>query len=366
MPKTSLRTPADVVAAAAALLGFAPTNSVVVYMLHRDPSDELIVRCAIRFDITVTAAQAANFPATCNLRPVDNHAAILLAVCDERFDQHAHTVLDTLRDALDNVGIPVIRRIMTRDVTTEGQWLDPDSGAHGPTYPYTDALLTTQRILAGDRISRRRRDIEAEFAPIEPAPPVALGDHGELVTTTAEEIADALNGYPSAEPCPRGPASSSPPSLRPRRHARPGSRPSTGRGGPVDPHRTPPARRAPRRSPYRRRRLLLPARRRGACRYRHQHRARGSPGDRHRAASAGRAVVQRAASGHAPAADPPGHRRPRIQTRPGLVRAGARLAPPPRVGRAPFFFRSVWRRRAPRDRRTGHLTAAEIRSPSPF
>ena len=69
MPKTSLRTPADIVAAAAALLGFAPTNSVVVYMLHRDPTDELIVRCAIRFDITVTADQAANFPATCNLRP---------------------------------------------------------------------------------------------------------------------------------------------------------------------------------------------------------------------------------------------------------------------------------------------------------
>lgn len=202
MPKTSLRTPADIVAAAAALLGFAPTNSVVVYMLRRDPADELIVRCAIRFDITVTADQAANFPATCNLRPVDNHAAILLAVCDERFDQHAHTVLDTLRDALDNVGIPVIRRIMTRDVTTEGQWLDPDSGHHGPTYPYTDSLLTTQRILAGDRISRGRSDIEAEFAPIEPAPPVALGDHGELVTATAEEIADALNGYPISRTLP--------------------------------------------------------------------------------------------------------------------------------------------------------------------
>ena len=94
MPTTALRTPADIVAAAAGLLGFAPTNSIVAYMLRRDTNDDLLVRCAIRFDVTITTEQAANFPATCNLRPADNHAAVLLAVCDERHDRHALTVLD--------------------------------------------------------------------------------------------------------------------------------------------------------------------------------------------------------------------------------------------------------------------------------
>ena len=84
MPTTGLRTPADIIGAAAGLLGFAPTNSIVAYMLHRDTSHGLIVRCAIRFDVTISIEQAANVPATCNLRPDTNHAAILLAVCDEQ------------------------------------------------------------------------------------------------------------------------------------------------------------------------------------------------------------------------------------------------------------------------------------------
>jgi Domain of unknown function (DUF4192) len=196
MPTTALPTPADIVAAAAGLLGFAPTNSIVAYMLHRDPNDGLLVRCAIRFDVTITTAQVANFPATCNPRPVDSHAAVLLAVCDERHNPHAVAVLDALRGALSTAGIPVVRRIMTRDVTNEGQWYDPDTGACGPTYPYTDSLVTAQRILAGDRVSNGRSEIEAEFAPIAPAPPVLIGDHGDLVVTTADEISDALNGHP--------------------------------------------------------------------------------------------------------------------------------------------------------------------------
>lgn len=202
MHTTALRTPADIVAAAAGLLGFAPTNSIVAYMLHRDPNDGLLVRCAIRFDVTITTAQAENFPATCNLRPVDNHAAVLLAVCDERYNPHAVAVLDALRGALSTAGIPVVRRIMTHDVTTDGQWYDPDTGACGPTYPYTDSLVTAQRILAGDRVSNGRSEIEAEFAPIAPAPPVLIGDHGDLVVTTAEEISDALNGHPISRTLP--------------------------------------------------------------------------------------------------------------------------------------------------------------------
>jgi len=203
MPTTTLRTEADIVAAAAALLGFAPTNSIVAYMLHRDPNTgDMLVRTAIRCDVSITSHQAANFPATCNLRPETNHAAVLLAVCDQPHEWHALTVLDALRVALSAAGIPVLRRIMTRDVTTEGQWYDPDSGATGPTYPYTDSLVTAHRVLGGDRVSAGRSDIEAEFAYLPPAPPMALGDHGELVITAAQEIADALEGHPISRTLP--------------------------------------------------------------------------------------------------------------------------------------------------------------------
>lgn len=197
MPTTTLRTAADIVAAAAALLGFAPTNSIVAYMLHRQPAaGAMAVRTAIRFDVTISAEQAANFPATVNLRPETSHAAVLLAVCDQAHEWHALTILDTLRVALIEAGIPVLRRIITRDVTTEGQWYDPDSGATGPTYPYTDSLVTAHRVLGGDRVSPRRSEIEAEFDYLPPAPPMALGDRGALVIQVAEEIADALQGQP--------------------------------------------------------------------------------------------------------------------------------------------------------------------------
>ncbi|WP_204806031.1 DUF4192 domain-containing protein [Mycobacterium riyadhense] len=197
MSTTTLRTEADIVAAAAALLGFAPTNSIVAYMLHRAPNTgDMVIRTAIRFDVTVSVEQAANFPTTVNLRPETSQAAVLLAVCDQPHEWHALTVLDALRVALHAAGIPVLRRIMTRDVTTEGQWYDPDSGATGPTYPYTDSLVTAHRVLGGDRVSPGRSDIEAEFAYLPPAPPMALGDHGELVIEVAQEIADALEGQP--------------------------------------------------------------------------------------------------------------------------------------------------------------------------
>jgi len=202
MPKVALTTPADVVAAAAGLLGFAPTNSVVAYMLRRDIIDGLLVRCAIRFDVAITTEQAARFPATCNLRAADNDGAILLAVCDEPHNRHALAVLDALRDAFNTAGITVLRRIMAHDVTAAGQWYDPDRDEYGPTYPYTHSLVTVERILGGDRVSPDRSDIQDEFAPIEPAPPVVTGDHGQLLITTAQEVADALDGHPISRTLP--------------------------------------------------------------------------------------------------------------------------------------------------------------------
>ena len=40
----ALRTPADIVAAAPGLLGFVPTNSIVVYLLAQHPTTGLGVR----------------------------------------------------------------------------------------------------------------------------------------------------------------------------------------------------------------------------------------------------------------------------------------------------------------------------------
>ena len=106
---------------------------------------------------------------------------------------------------------------MTHDVTAEGQWYDPDTGECGPTYPYTDSLITAQRILSGDRVSRGRSDIEAEFAthrrPRRPSPSATTASSSSPPPKRSPTRSTAT---PSAAPCPPAPASSSPPTSRVR------------------------------------------------------------------------------------------------------------------------------------------------------
>jgi hypothetical protein len=193
-------TNADLVAATAALLGYAPTNSVIAIMLQNDTAGETSIRCAMRLDVRVTAEQAAQFPTICNLRASDNSAAILLVICDPDYDVRARIIIDTMRDTLQAVGIPVTRRLLTRDVATPGEWIDPDTGQRGPTYPYTDSLLAAERVAAGRRIGRSRRDIEREFDTIDPAPPIKIGNPSDLAGCTLEEITAILAGHQSASP----------------------------------------------------------------------------------------------------------------------------------------------------------------------
>lgn len=189
-----LGAPADVIAAATPLLGFIPTDSVVAYLLATEPDGTPIIKVTIRCDITISADQATNFARTCHLDADKYDGALLLAVCGADLDDHAAVVLDGIRDSLTAAGITVRRRLTTRDVTAAGTWTDPDTGATGDTYPYTDSLLTAQRIHDGAILTAQRRDIVAEFDPITPAPAVAVGDHDVLVYTTMEEISDALTG----------------------------------------------------------------------------------------------------------------------------------------------------------------------------
>ncbi|KPN46865.1 DUF4192 domain-containing protein [Mycobacterium intracellulare] len=200
MTETFFATPADAIAAVPALIGFTPTNSVVAYMLRHDINHGLAVRSTIRFDVTITAEQATAFPATCNLHATDTPAAILIVICGEAHDTHARIVLDALRDALREAGIHVLLRLHTRNVTDAGQWLNLDTAECGPTYPYTDAILTAHQVHNGERISACRADIEAEFDPITPAPPVEIGEHCELVASTSEEIAEILSGHRHPSP----------------------------------------------------------------------------------------------------------------------------------------------------------------------
>ncbi|WP_375486580.1 DUF4192 family protein, partial [uncultured Mycobacterium sp.] len=170
-PVITLHSPADILAAIPALVRFVPDNSVVALMFsHASGGQVLDVRCAIRFDLTISVAQAAAFPETCGLSAEHNAAALLAAICEPGLDRHARQVLNTARAALHYAGIPVLKMLTTASLTEPGQWVDPDTGEHGPTIPYTDSVLYGRAAVDRVVINASRRDIEAEFAPTEPAP----------------------------------------------------------------------------------------------------------------------------------------------------------------------------------------------------
>ncbi|KQH80011.1 hypothetical protein AO501_12525 [Mycobacterium gordonae] len=200
MSHTDLRTPADLLAACPALLKYVPTNSIVIYLGQLPPEGGIRVRDVLRFDITVTTDQAANFLTVYAPRPDRYDTAIVLAICEQRHDTHARYLLDTVRDTLQSNAIPVLRRLYARDVTNCGQWLDADTGEHGATYPYTDSLHTARLVHDGTPIHPSHAQIAATFDHLPPAPPVALGDHGGLVIDTFEDIAAILIGGPHVDP----------------------------------------------------------------------------------------------------------------------------------------------------------------------
>jgi hypothetical protein len=196
----SLRTNADVVAMAAPLLGYAPTDSVLAYMLRIDDDGTTVVRFVWRLPVLATTEQAARMAQTLNLHAADNHGAILLAICDPSDDTHALALLEALRNTFHGAAIPVQRRLLTRTVSEPSYWLDVDTGERGSTYPYTDSELAAQAVSEGRRIARSRAELDEEFSPTEPAPLRSIGDISHLLADTVAEITAILAGQRTPAP----------------------------------------------------------------------------------------------------------------------------------------------------------------------
>jgi Domain of unknown function (DUF4192) len=198
-PELSFASPAELLAALPYLLGFVPKDDLVVVMLGPSspiPS-HLPVRAAIRCPITITRRQAQHLPRTCGLPADEFRAAVLIAVCDADRDQHALTVLNAVRAALQKRDIPVLRMLTTRSITEAGVWLDPDTGARGHTVAFTDSPATAVAVLHGRVIAASTDDIEREFSTAEPALEMNLEaqDLPALIADTAYDLHRVITGY---------------------------------------------------------------------------------------------------------------------------------------------------------------------------
>jgi hypothetical protein len=202
-PELSFATATELLAALPHLLGFVPADDLVALMLgpSQDPL-RVPARAAIRCPITITDEQAQRFPATCNLTADQFPAAVLIAVCEADREERAVALLNTVRIAMHERGIAVLRMLTTHSVTRATQWVDPDTGARGDTIAFTDSPATALGVLQGRLIAPSRADIQREFATIEPAPAfdAEAQDLPALIADTAYDLHRIITG--SGEPSP--------------------------------------------------------------------------------------------------------------------------------------------------------------------
>jgi hypothetical protein len=187
-----LSTVADLLGTITPMLGFVPTDSIVVYLLRTRDTETVIVSIA-RIDadspIDTTAATIRDL----NLPAMGVNAVMIAAICEHN-DPHAWDLISSLNEAITHAGATVLRRLHTAQVEHPGQWTDIDTGATGATYGYRDSITAASYVRQGRVITGRREHIEHEFEPADPAPPVEVGDHAQLVTNTFTHIAQALAG----------------------------------------------------------------------------------------------------------------------------------------------------------------------------
>jgi hypothetical protein len=172
-PELSFTTPTELLAALPILLGFVPTDDMVVLLLGpAENHTQIAMRAAIRCPLAIDDQVAERFPQTCRLDAEQFPGAILVAVCDTNREEHAYSVLRTVRAVLHRHGIVVHRVLYTDSVTHPGHWVDPDTGESGTTIAYTDSPATALGVVQGRLIAPSRDEIQREFATTEPAPPM--------------------------------------------------------------------------------------------------------------------------------------------------------------------------------------------------
>jgi hypothetical protein len=202
-PELSFASPAQLLAALPHMLGFVPADDLVAIMLgpSHDPL-RMPALAAIRCPITITDQQAQRFPATCNLTADQFPAAVLIAVNDADRMERAVALLNTVRIALHERGITVLRILTTHSVTEAGQWLDPDTGASGRTVAFTDSPATALGVVQGRLIAPSRADMQREFATVESAPTMDLEaqDLPALVADTAYDLHRIITGFGDPSP----------------------------------------------------------------------------------------------------------------------------------------------------------------------
>ena len=185
---------ANVLAAIAPVLGFTPTNSIVIIQTRTNAAETELTMMA-RYDLANPTDELPGIIDHFRFEPDTEHNFLLVAICGEAFDRVAGDHLDVLAATITERGYPVAARLHTRQVDSAGTWTNIDTGETGSAHSYRDSALAAHLAYeTGRPVAPSRTDIEREFEHRELAPTVQCHCDKELVTATMLRIYAILEG----------------------------------------------------------------------------------------------------------------------------------------------------------------------------
>ncbi|WP_341514501.1 DUF4192 family protein (plasmid) [Rhodococcus qingshengii] len=200
MQHIRLTTATDVLAAIPAILGFVPTDSVVMVALTEDGTLAFVARTDAQH-----AASVENFRIA---MPQSNVAMVIWIVVGT--GPIAAAGLDHIEQAqreLDTLGVRSVRTLVTASLEADAEWFDINGDESGRTADHTVSDTTMARMLQGRHTSSSRDEIESRYnehetvADMDAAHAAAREQGEEFGPTTIAELAEIVRNIhvPSPE-----------------------------------------------------------------------------------------------------------------------------------------------------------------------
>lgn len=189
--------PADLAASVPEIIGFTPTESLVVLAL-KEPRGRLAM--TMRFDLSASEVLVEEVPA--RLRQATATRTALLLHTDEEGDLPRAELMAELMGAVEDAGITVSEALLVRNgtwwsYTCSRACCPPQGSPVAPADRGAPGLMAAERVLQGGVVFDTREDLAASIAPVFP-----LGEDVRLaqLEVAAEDLLESvLDDRPRAE-----------------------------------------------------------------------------------------------------------------------------------------------------------------------
>ncbi|MBS9535583.1 DUF4192 domain-containing protein [Mycobacterium sp. M1] len=197
----SISTPAGVIAALPALMGYVPTNRIIAVLTQRSTTDILgeYIACGAALTLDDTPAAIAAMPQRIGATSKKFSSVYVVAIGGTHALSTTAAIVRALSEAFIDTDIPVRAMIVAESFEPGARWAELITGTTGPTADYRDSTMSAEAVYAGRGIHATREDVEAEFLPTTAAP---TATDTSIDPGLGDELAAVVEGAPAAADLP--------------------------------------------------------------------------------------------------------------------------------------------------------------------